>query len=82
MKFLKVQYLVFCFSSYIYISDLPPTITFQSKPILFIDDTSIITYHPESEYFRNSINDVFASFYFDKLYEAKEVHIQHLNVTV
>jgi hypothetical protein len=31
----------------------------QSKPILFVD-TSIIIYHPESDYFQNSINDAFA----------------------
>jgi hypothetical protein len=30
-------------------------------PILFADDTSIIIYHTGSNYFQNSINDVFAS---------------------
>jgi hypothetical protein len=28
--------------------------------ILFADDTCIIIYHPDSNYFQNSINDVFA----------------------
>jgi hypothetical protein len=54
MEFLKVLYLVLFFSSYI------SMISFQSKPILFADDTSIIIYHPDSDYFQNSINDVFA----------------------
>jgi hypothetical protein len=45
----------------LYITELPPTINFQSKPILFADDTSIIIYHPDNDYFQNSTNDVFAS---------------------
>jgi hypothetical protein len=62
MEFLKVQYLVIFFSSYI-----PQIMNSQSKPILFADDTSIIIYHPDSDSFQNSsdsfqnsINDVFA----------------------
>jgi hypothetical protein len=42
------------------INDLSTTINSRSKPILFIDHTSIIIYHPNSNYFQNSIN-VFAS---------------------
>jgi hypothetical protein len=44
----------------LYTNDLPQTGNSQSKPTLFTDDTSIIIYHSESDYFRNSINDVFA----------------------
>jgi hypothetical protein len=44
----------------LYINDLPQIINSQSKPILFTDDISIIIYHPDSDYFQNSIN-VFAS---------------------
>jgi hypothetical protein len=43
----------------LYINDLPQIINSQPKPILFADDTSII-YHPDSDYFQNSIDDVFA----------------------
>jgi hypothetical protein len=38
---------------------LPPSISSQSKPILFADDTSIIL-HPEIDYFQICMNDVFA----------------------
>jgi hypothetical protein len=44
----------------LYISDLPPTINSQPKPIFFTDDSSIILSHPDSNYFQNSITDVFA----------------------
>jgi hypothetical protein len=42
-----------------YINDLPPTINSQSKPILFADDTNIIS-HPEIDCFQICMNDVFA----------------------
>jgi hypothetical protein len=45
---------------FLYINDLPQIIISQCKPILFADDTSIIIYHPDSNYFQNSIDDVFA----------------------
>jgi hypothetical protein len=44
----------------LYINDLPQIINSQTKPILFADDTSIIIYHPDSDYIHNSFNDVFA----------------------
>jgi hypothetical protein len=44
----------------LYINNLLQIINSQSKPILFADDTSIIIYHPDSNYFQNSVNDVFA----------------------
>jgi hypothetical protein len=44
----------------IYINDLPQIICSQFKPILFADDSSSNIYQPESYYFQNSINDVFA----------------------
>jgi hypothetical protein len=50
-----------CLLFLMYISDLPLAINTQSKPILFADDTSVIIYHPENNYFQNSINDIFAS---------------------
>jgi hypothetical protein len=40
-------------------NDLPPTINSQSKPILFANNINIIIYHPERDYFQNSINDIF-----------------------
>jgi hypothetical protein len=61
MEFLKVQNLVLFFSSYI--SMIYPNHNSQTKPIFFADDTSIIIiiYHSDSNYFQNSINDVFAN---------------------
>jgi hypothetical protein len=44
----------------LYIKALPQIINSQSKPILFTDDTSTIICHPDSDYFQNSINDIFA----------------------
>jgi hypothetical protein len=41
----------------IYINDLPPTINYQSKPILFADDTHIIISHPEIDCFQICMND-------------------------
>jgi hypothetical protein len=46
----------------IYINDLPPTINYQSKHVLFADDTIIIISHPEIDCFQNCMNDVFARF--------------------
>jgi hypothetical protein len=43
----------------IYINDLPPAINTQSKPILFADDTNIIS-HPETDCSQNRMNDIFA----------------------
>jgi hypothetical protein len=43
-----------------YINDLPQIINSHSKCILFADDTSIVIYRPDSNYFQNSIDDVFA----------------------
>jgi hypothetical protein len=42
------------------INDVPPIINTQSKPVLFADDTSIIS-HPEIDCFQDCMNDVFAS---------------------
>lgn len=47
------------FSSLLYINDLHQVINSQSKPTLLTDDTGTITYHPDRDYFRNSL-DVFA----------------------
>jgi hypothetical protein len=44
----------------LYINDLPQIINSHSKPILFTDVTSIIIYYPDSNYFQNSISEVFA----------------------
>jgi hypothetical protein len=45
----------------IYINDLPATVNSQSKPILFVDDTSIIITHPELVYLQNIMINVFAN---------------------
>jgi hypothetical protein len=44
----------------VYINGLPSTISTQSKPILFANDT-IVTSHSESGCFQNVMDDVFAS---------------------
>jgi hypothetical protein len=41
---------------------LPSTVNSQSKPTHFADNTSINTYHPNSNHFKNCINDAFAEF--------------------
>jgi ABC-type glucose/galactose transport system permease subunit len=43
------------------INNLPPITNSQSKPIFSTDNTSIIIYHPESDYLQNSINNLFAT---------------------
>jgi hypothetical protein len=70
-----VQYFVLCFFSYIYIyiyiNDLPTTINFQFKPILFADDTTVIISYPETDYFQNGMNDSFPSL--NKLFKANKL---------
>jgi hypothetical protein len=56
----------------IYISDLPPTINSQSKPILFADVSNIIS-HPEIYCFQICMNDIFAGL--NKLIKANKLTI-------
>jgi hypothetical protein len=56
---LKFEYLTLCF--FFYISMIYPQPSILSLSSVFTDDTSINLYHPEINYFKNFINDVFAS---------------------
>jgi hypothetical protein len=46
---------------FVYISDMPTTINLKSKPIIFVDDATTVSY-PEINYFQNCINDIPAGF--------------------
>jgi hypothetical protein len=57
MVFLRVQYSVLCFFL-IYRNDLLNTIADSSKPILFVDDTSLIITNPSPSKFKEDINNI------------------------